>query len=186
VNTKANNVMVLLLELHARPRTQLDMTYLSDGVDVNIVFCAGRMRDEGFHQELSQNTLNSFHLLELSRLGLNPCACFGPGLIQSQQSTLASSFDQLIWFCNELGARLQEPRVCGLGLIENRCDCGIFGEMKGSEFRGRVMLRRGWERCRLDHWSSGKVIVEDGLAISFENGFCSHGDVRRIVVKSIP
>lgn len=37
------------------------------------------------------------------------------------------------------------------------------------------MSGRGWQRRGLDNGSASEMVVEDGLAVSLENGFGRHG-----------
>ena len=83
------------------------MAYLSDRVDVNVVFGVGGMRYEWLDKEMSQNTLYSLDLLSLASAGLYPSTSFRPRLVQGQKTALSSTLDQLIGFGDEFSTVLQ-------------------------------------------------------------------------------
>lgn len=93
--------------------------YLANRVDVDVILRVSRVRNERLDQELAKNTVYYLDALILSSLARNPLLRFGPGLVEGQETALATTLDQLIWLRNELGARRQEPRVGGLCLVEN-------------------------------------------------------------------
>lgn len=123
------------------------------------------MRHEWLNQELSQHADHGLHLLRLSSTTSNPRLRLWPGLVQGQETALAPSLDELIWLCNELGAGSEQPRVGDLGLVEDVGDLSVFGEVEGGEPRGRVVCGGFGQRRGLDDWSSGEVVVDDGLAV---------------------
>lgn len=104
-------------------------TYITDRIDVDVIFRVGRMRDERLDQKLSQDTLYGFHLLSLPSAGFYPGSSFLPSLVQGQQAAFATTLDQLVGLCNELGPSGQQPWVGGLGLIEDRRNGVVFGEI---------------------------------------------------------
>jgi hypothetical protein len=108
----------------------MENTHISDRVDVDIVFSILGMGHKRLDQELSEVANNVLDLLLLARSLLNPGSCFGPGLVESQETTLASSLDQLIWLCDKLGAWSLQPWVCGFGLVEDSGDLLIFREIE--------------------------------------------------------
>jgi len=144
-------------------------TYLTDGVDVDVVLSVLRMRNEWLDKELSQNTIDSLNSLFLASSCSNPLFCLSPGLVQAQKTTLASSLDQLIRLCDEFGARDQQPWVCDLGLVKDIPDICVCWEVQRSKLRRSVVRGRGGQRSRLDHWGPGEMVVEDGLAVGLED-----------------
>jgi hypothetical protein len=124
---------------------------------------------------MPQDTVDRLDPLRLSCPRLNPLTGLGPGLVQGQQTALASPLDQLIWLCNELGTRSQQPRVCGLGLVEDALDVGIGSKVQRCELGRGVVCRGCRQRSGLDDRSAGEVVVEDGLAVGLEDGFGRHG-----------
>jgi len=128
------------------------------------------MGDKGLDQELPQDTVDSLDTLLLSGPRLDPLPRLGPRLVQREQAALASPLDELIWLCNKLGAGRQQPRVCGLGLVEHALDVLIGSKVQRGELRGRVVCGRGRERGGLDDGGTGEVVVEDGLAVCLEDG----------------
>ena len=128
------------------------------------------MGDKGLDQELSQDTINSLNTLLLSCPRLDPLTRLRPGLVQGQQTALASPLDELIWLCNELGAGGQQPWVCGLCLVEDALDILVGGEVQRCKLGGRVVCGLGRQRSGLDDWGAGEVVVEDGLAVGLEDG----------------
>lgn len=132
------------------------------------------MRHERLDQELSEDTINSLDSLVLAGTLLNPCSGFSPGLVQGQKAALASSLDELIGLCNKSGARLVQPGVLDLSLIKDVLGGSTLGEVEGAELGVRVVVGSCGERSGLDDRSSGKVVVEDGLAIGFEDRLCGH------------
>ena len=93
--------------------------YISDRVDVDVVFGIGGVGNERFDEELSQCAENGLDLDFLASSSFDPRSCLWPGLVQGQQTTLASSLDQLIWFGDQFHARSQEPWVGSFGLVED-------------------------------------------------------------------
>lgn len=61
------------------------------------------MGKEGFDDEGGEKAFNVFDLLWLSCAFLDPGLCIWPGLVQREQTSLSSSFNELIWFCDEGG-----------------------------------------------------------------------------------
>ena len=72
--------LVMLAAVDASDR----LSYVSDGVDVDVVLSLLRMRHERLDKELSQITGNVLDLLLLARSLLNPGSRLGPGLVQAQ------------------------------------------------------------------------------------------------------
>jgi len=127
------------------------------------------VRHERLNQELSQDTIDSLDSLGLASTLLNPSSGLSPGLVQGQKAALASSLDELIGLCDELGARLVQPRVLDLSLVKDVLGGSTLSEVERAELGVRVVVGSSRERSRLDDGSSGKVVVEDGLAIGFED-----------------
>lgn len=158
---------------------QLDLleileTHLTNGHDVDVVFCLLRMRHKRLNQELSQDTLYRLDLLRLASTSLNPGAGFRPGLVEGEQTALASSLDQLIGLCDELSTRRQQPRVGGLCLVEDALDVCILGEVQRGQLGRRVVRLRTGQRRWLDDGSSGEVVGDDGLCVALGDGFSRH------------
>ena len=149
-------------------------TYLTLGHDVDVVLGVLGVRHERLDQELSQDTIDSLDSLGLASTLLNPSSSLSPGLVQGQKTALASSLDELIGLCDKLGSRLEQPGVLDLGLVKDVLGGSICGEVEGAELGVRVVVGGRGERSRLDDGSSGKVVVEDGLAIGFEDRLCGH------------
>jgi hypothetical protein len=101
---------------------------------------------ERLNQKLAEDSNNCLDLLGFASPLSNPCFSFWPSLVQCKQTALASSLDELIWLCNKLGAWLEEPRVCVLGLVKNSRDLGVFWEIERGEFWRRIM------RCGFGEW----------------------------------
>jgi hypothetical protein len=150
-------------------------TYLTNGVDVDVVLGVLGVRHERLDQELSQDTIDSLDSLGLAGTLLNPSSGLSPGLVQGQKAALASSLDELIGLCDELGARLVQPGVLDLGLVKDILGRVLGAEVERAELGVRVVVGGWGERSGLDDGSSGKVVVEDGLAIGFEDRLCGHG-----------
>ena len=134
------------------------------------------MRDKWLNQKLPQHALDRLDLLRLPSASLNPLPGLRPGLVERQQAALATTLDQLIRLCNELGTRSEQPWVCGFGLVQHRRDVLSLWEVERRELGGRVVGGRGRKRTGLDRRSTGEVVVEDGLAVGFEDGFGRHGE----------
>jgi hypothetical protein len=152
------------------------IAYLSHGVDVDVVLSLLRVGNERLNQELAKNTGDSLNLDLLASTSLNPLSGLGPGLVQSEQTTLTPSLNQLIWLSDELGAGSQQPRVDNLRLVQDILHSGVFREVDGGKSGRRVVGGGRRERSRLDDRSPGEVVVEDGLAISFENRLGGYDD----------
>ena len=135
------------------------------------------MRDERLDEELPKDTVDGLDLLVLSSLGGNPLLCLWPCLVQCEKTALASSLDELIWLCDKLAARDEQPRVLDFGLVKNILDVLVLWEVKRCESCWGVVCGSRWEGCWLDDGSSGKVVVEDGLAVGLEDGLCGHDEV---------
>jgi hypothetical protein len=144
-------------------------------VDVDVVFGLLGVGDEGLDEELTKDTSDGLNLDILAGTSLNPLASLGPGLVQSEETALTTSLDQLVGFGDELGAGSQQPRVEDLGLVEDVLDGGIFGEVEGGQTRRRVVSGGGRQRSRLNDGGTSEVVVEDGLAIGFEDRLGGHG-----------
>jgi hypothetical protein len=149
-------------------------TYLSHRVDVDVVLCAVGVRHEGLDKELPQHTVDRLDALRLSSPLRDPLLGLGPRLVQGQQTALTSPLDQLIWLRDELGAGHEQPRVCGLGLVEDAPNIGVSWEVQRRELGRRVVCGRGGQRRGLDDGGAGEVVVEDGLAVGLEDGFGGH------------
>lgn len=149
-------------------------TYISHRVDVNVILRVGGVRHKWFDKELPEHTRNVLDLLFLSGSCCDPFSGFWPGLVQGQETSLASSLDQLIWLGNQFHAWCLEPGKCALDLVEDGIDVLIFWEVDRGELGWRVVYAGRLQRSWLDHWGTGEVVVEDGLAISFEDRFGRH------------
>ena len=79
-------------------------TYVSHGVYVDVVFSVLRMWNEWLNEELSKVSFHRFHLLELPSASFDPFSSVGPCLVESQETALTTTLDQLIWFGHEFGA----------------------------------------------------------------------------------
>lgn len=156
-------------------------TYVSDGVDVDIVFRILRMRYERLNKELSEDTSDGLNFLLLSSSLLDPSSCLRPAFVETQETALASSFDQLIRLCNEFGTWGLQPGICSLCLVEHGGDLFIFGEVQGSELCRRVVCPGSFERSGLDQRSAGEVVIDDCFAIGFVDGFGGHVESGEIV-----
>lgn len=156
------------------------------------------MRYEGLDEEVTKNSLHMLYFLRFCGALSNPSLGLGPGLVQSQKTTLASSLNQLIWFrllirqswplqkdvsvydtrtlritYYELCAALEEPGICDLGLVKNVVDIDIIGEMERGKSGGRIVLGLG-QRTRLNDRSTSKMVVEDGLPVGLVNRLGGH------------
>lgn len=98
------------------------------------------MRNEWFDEELSKVSLHRFHLLELPSASFDPFPSFGPCLVKSQKTALATTLNQLIWFGHEFGAWCKQPWICGLGLVEYALDIGVLGKVERGKFRGGIVF----------------------------------------------
>lgn len=160
-------------------RKRKEFTYTTLGVDVDVVLGILGVRNEGLDQELSQDTSGVLDLLLLSSSLSNPGLRFGPSLVQSQKTTLASALDKLIGLRDEPGTVVEQPRIGGLSLLQDILNAGILREVQRGQFGRRVVL--GWpgKRGGLDDGSTSEVVVEDGLAVGLENRLGGHGELRR-------
>lgn len=154
--------------------------YLTDGVNVDVVFGLLGVRHERLNQELAENTGDGLNLDILSGTSLNPVPGLSPGLVQGEQTALTPTLDQLIGFGDELGAGGQKPREGDLRLVEDILDGLVIGEVKGGEAGRRVVCSGGRERSRLDDRGASEVVVEDGLAVGLEDRFGGH-DVMMVI-----
>lgn len=127
------------------------------------------MRNERLDEELSQDAAGVLNLLHLASTLSNPGLGFGPGLVEAQKTALATALDELIGLCDELGAILEQPRVGDLGLVEDVLNVGVLWESQSSESGRSIVLGRHSKGARLDGWSPGEVVVEDGLAVGLED-----------------
>lgn len=152
----------------------MGVTYIANGVDVNVVLSVLGVRDERLDEEVSQDTGDVLDLLLLGGTLSNPGLGLRPGLVQGKQTTLAAALDQLIRLSDELGAGLEKPGVGDLGLVENVLDVDIVGEVQRSQSRRSVVLGRDRQRAGLNGRSAGEVVVEDGLAVGLENRLGGH------------
>jgi hypothetical protein len=149
-------------------------TYLSHRVDVDVVLSVLGVGHKRLDEELPQNTVDCLDLLLLACPRLDPLTSLGPGLVEGQQAALASPLDQLIWLCDELCSRDEQPGVCDLGLVEDALDVGIGSKVQRRKLGRGVVCGRGGQRSGLDDGSAGEVVVEDGLAVGLEDGFGRH------------
>ena len=136
------------------------------------------MRHKGLDEEAPQDALDRLDLDRLACSLRHPLLGLGPGLVQGQEAALAPSLDQLIGLRDELGVGGQQPGIRRLGLVQHARDVGTVGEVDRRELRGRVVRRRRRQRRRLDDGRSCEVVVQDGLAIGFEDGFGRHDGER--------
>jgi len=132
------------------------------------------VRHERLDQELPEDAFCVLNLLDLAGALSNPGPRLSPGLVKAKQAALATTLDQLIGLCDELGALVEEPRVGDLGLVEDIVHVGVLGEVQGGESGRRVVLLARGKRARLDDGSPREVIVDDGLAIGFEDALRRH------------
>ena len=149
--------------------------YLANGVDVDVIFSLLGVGNKGLNEELPQKALDGLDLLLLAGTRSNPLSGLWPCLVQAQEATLASSLDQLVGLCDEPGALSEQPRVCVLSLLQDTLDGSVFGEVDGSKLGGWVMRGGSGKGRGLDRGRPREVVVEDGLAISFEDRLCGHG-----------
>jgi len=142
---------------------------------VDVVLSLRRMGNEGLDQERPQNADRVLDLLRLAGALSNPRPRLGPRLVEGQQTALAAALDELIGLRDEPGTGLEQPGICLLGLVEDGVDVGALRKAQRRKFRRRVVLGRRRQRTRLDHWSPGEVIVEDGLAVGLVDALRRHG-----------
>lgn len=124
---------------------------------------------------MSQDASGVLNLLLLQGTLSDPGTSLSPCLVQSQETGLATTLDELIGLCNELGTVLEEPREAQLSLVENSVDIIIVVEVQRGESGRRVVLGGLGKRARLDDIGAGEVIVDDGLAIGLVDSLCGHG-----------
>lgn len=141
-------------------------TYLTNGVDVDVVLSLLWVRNKWLHEEIPQRTLDVLNLLHLVCTSCNPLLGLWPGSIELEKTRLASSLDQLIGLRNELCTRCEEEWVFGLCGVQDSLYIVSVCECDGCELCGWVVGGPWCERSRLDDGSAGKVVVEDGLAIA--------------------
>ena len=103
-------------------------TYISNRININVIFSFLRMRDEWLNQEISEDTLHRLHLLSLASSFLDPLAAFRPRFVDCQETTLASSFDQLIWFGDPFSVWSKQPWILCFGFVEDRFRGFVFRE----------------------------------------------------------
>jgi hypothetical protein len=150
-------------------------TTLSHRVDVDVVLGVLGVRDERLNEEMSQDASGVLNLLLLQGTLSNPSTSLSPSLVKSQETSLATTLDELIGLCNELGTILEEPREAQLSLVENSVDIVIVVEVQRGESGRRVVLGGLGKRARLDDIGAGEVVVDDGLAIGLVDSLCGHG-----------
>jgi hypothetical protein len=150
------------------------IAYLTDGVDVNVVFSLLGVRNEGLNQELTEDTSDGLNLDILGGTCLNPLTGLSPGLVEGEQTALTPTLDQLIGLRNELGTGGEEPRESDLSLVEDILHSLVLREVQRGQTSRRVVCCGGRERGRLDNGSASEVEVEDGLAVGLENRFGGH------------
>lgn len=143
-------------------------------MNVDVVLSFLRVGNERLNQELTENASDGLNLDVLSGASLNPFPSLSPGLVQSEETALATSLDQLVGLSNELSTGGQQPRVGHLGLVEDILDGTVFREVERGETSGRVVSGGRRKRSRLDDGGTSEVVVEDGLAISLENRLGGH------------
>jgi len=96
---------------------------------VDVVLGVGGMWHEGLDEESSKHTLNVLDLLGRAGALCYPGLRLWPGLVQGQETALASALDELIGLRDKLGARLEEPRVGDLGLVEDINGVLVLGKV---------------------------------------------------------
>ena len=114
------------------------------------------------------------NLLRLAGTLSDPRLGLSPGLIQSKQAALTTALDELIGLCDKATAIVEQPGVCDFSLVEDSVDVGILREVEGGKSGRRVVRGRGRKRAGLDDRCPGEVVVDDGLAIGFENALGRH------------
>ena len=67
-------------------RIESGATYITDGVDVDIILGTLRVRYERLDEELSKDAFCVFNLLRLASSLSNPSFRLGPSLVQSQKA----------------------------------------------------------------------------------------------------
>lgn len=157
------------------------VTYLTNGVDVDVVFSLLRVRNEGLDEELTEDTSDGLNLDFLCSTSLNPFPSLSPGLVETKETALSTALDQLVGFGNELGAGSEEPRVGDLSLVKDILHSKVVGEVERGESGRRVVGGGGRERSRLDDGSASEVVVEDGLSVGLENGLSRHCELLDVV-----
>ena len=105
-------------------------TYVSDGIDVDVVFGILWMWYERLDQELSQDAFDALDLLWLACAGLDPFSGFRPSFVESKESALSTALDQLIWLSHELGTWSQQPGICDFGLVKHIPRGCVFREIE--------------------------------------------------------
>lgn len=119
---------------------QKKATHIANGVDVDVVLGAIRVRHKRLDQELAQDTLNMLNLNWLCGALSNPRLGLSPGLVQSQETALASPLDQLVRLRDKLSALLEEPWVGDLSLVQDILNALVLGEVQRSQPWGRIVL----------------------------------------------
>lgn len=127
------------------------------------------MGNHRLNQEVTKDTNDVLNLNVLASAGLNPLTGLGPSLVQSKQTALTTTLDQLIGLSNELSTGSEEPWVGNLSLVKDILNGLVFREVERGETRRRVVCSGRWQRRRLNDGGASKVIVEDGLAVGLED-----------------
>ena len=96
---------------------------------VDVVLGAIGMWHKGLDEESPEDTIDVLDLLGLAGALRYPGLRLWPGLVQGQQTALASALDELIRLRDKLGAGLEEPWVGDLGLVEDIKGVLILGEV---------------------------------------------------------
>jgi hypothetical protein len=84
-----------------------DPVTFSCRVDTNVVLGVGGVRTERLNNEGVEGTSGRLDSLGLSSTGLDPRTSLLPLLVQTQESSLSSSLDELIGLSDEL--RVEDP-----------------------------------------------------------------------------
>ncbi len=132
------------------------------------------MGNKRLNKKLSEDTAGVLNLLLRASTLSNPGLGLGPGLVEGEETALATTLNELIGLCDELGAVLEEPREGDLGLVEDVLDVGVLGEVQRRKSGRGVVLGRLRKRAGLDSGSPGEVVVEDGLAVGLEDRLGGH------------
>lgn len=137
------------------------------------------MGNERLDEELAQNAGDRLDLDVLGRASLDPLLGLSPGLVEREEAGLPSALDQLVGLRDELCAGSQQPRVGGLGLVQDILDGGVFGEVDGGESGRGIVGGRGRQGRGLDNGGASEMVVEDGLAVGLEDRFGRHCEGER-------
>ena len=105
-------------------------------VDTDIVLGVGGMRTERLDDERVEGTGSTLDFLWLTSPSLDPRSSLFPFLVQTQESSLSSSLDELIGLTDELGAEYpfwetgsrSDRRDKGFGAVVATCQLRLRGE----------------------------------------------------------